>query len=164
MANTRYDEQRIDVESQVPRETAHHVDISGAKREFKELSRQLSGRYQKNPSTTGSEESSSGRDVEKGGVEEERFDLREYLTSSNDAHQQAGVKHKHVGVVWEDLQVEVIGGGGGENMKFYVRTFATDRGLDAILGFILIPFNLVLAYIIAPLLPKKKLPTVPIIH
>lgn len=94
MANTRYDEQRIDVESQVPRETAHHVDISGAKREFKELSRQLSGRYQKNPSTTGSEESSSGRDVEKGGVEEERFDLREYLTSSNDAHQQAGVKHK----------------------------------------------------------------------
>jgi len=48
-------------------------------------------------------------DLEKG-RDEETFDLREYLTSSNDASSSAGIKHKHVGVTWEDLKVLGIGG------------------------------------------------------
>lgn len=49
-----------------------------------------------------------GKDIE--AAEEEPFDLREYLTSSNDKNQAAGIKHKKVTVVWEDLQVDVFGG------------------------------------------------------
>lgn len=55
---------------------------------------------------------SSTIDLEKGhdGSQQETFDLREYLTSSNDANSAAGIKHKHVGVTWEDLEVSGIGG------------------------------------------------------
>lgn len=58
---------------------------------------------------------SSSVDLEKGrdGTRQETFDLREYLTSSNDANSAAGIKHKRVGVTWEDL--EVLGIGGEEN-------------------------------------------------
>jgi len=41
---------------------------------------------------------------------QETFDLREYLTSSNDANSAAGIKHKHIGVTWEDLEVSDVGG------------------------------------------------------
>ena len=51
------------------------------------------------------------KDIEKGVSDSERpFDLREYLTSSNDANERAGIKHKHVGVTWEDFHVDVFGG------------------------------------------------------
>ena len=55
---------------------------------------------------------SSSIDLEKGHDrnQQEAFDLREYLTSSNDANAAAGIKHKHVGVTWEDLEVLGIGG------------------------------------------------------
>lgn len=82
-------------------EGAHHVDIQQAEYVFNQLSRSLSQRSQ--PEKPG--------DVEKSEDAEGRFDLREYLQSSNDANQSAGIKHKHVGVTWEDLQVEIIGGG-----------------------------------------------------
>jgi hypothetical protein len=47
-----------------------------------------------------------GRD----GDRQETFDLREYLISSNDENSAVGIKHKHVGVTWEDLEVSGIGG------------------------------------------------------
>ncbi|OBZ78638.1 Brefeldin A resistance protein [Grifola frondosa] len=49
--------------------------------------------------------------------------LREYLTSSNSASERAGLLHKHVGVTWENLQVDVFG---GANHKVYVKTFGHD--------------------------------------
>ena len=51
-------------------------------------------------------------DLERGRGEDpqETFNLREYLTSSNDESSAAGIKHKHVGVTWEDLEVSAIGG------------------------------------------------------
>lgn len=83
------------------------VDIQEAENVFNELSRTLSG-PQDDAASCGTDKV---LDVEKGGLEDDdRFDLREYLQSSNDAHQRAGIKHKHVGVTWEDLQVEVLGG------------------------------------------------------
>lgn len=91
---------------------AHHVDVQQAEHIFNELSRALSRRsnqdQEKSPTP-----SYQGKDIEKGGFPEEgRFDLREYLQSSNDAHQSAGIKHKHVGVTWEDLEIQVAGGEG----------------------------------------------------
>ena len=50
-----------------------------------------------------------GKDLEKAQDAEGSFNLREYLASSADRNQQAGIKHKHVGVTWEGLQVDVIG-------------------------------------------------------
>lgn len=69
----------------------HHVDVASAKRSFNELSRQMSGLIAKQSQDT----MLGGPDVEKAVEEDvEPFDLREYLTSSNDANQAAGIKHK----------------------------------------------------------------------
>lgn len=100
-------------EHRSPDQDASSVDVQQAEETFNELSRQLSARSQtaipdtKNPSPTSTV---AGHDVEKAEHSQEPFDLREYLTSSNDANQQAGIKHKHVGVTWEDLEVKVMGG------------------------------------------------------
>jgi ATP-binding cassette, subfamily G (WHITE), member 2, SNQ2 len=53
----------------------------------------------------------SEQDIEKGSLHNnEHFDLRDYLTSSIEANQGAGIQHKHVGVTWENLQVVAPGG------------------------------------------------------
>jgi hypothetical protein len=78
-----------------------HVDVASAEAQFNDLARELSRH---------SEPKTSDADVENGDVAEGVFDLREYLTSSNDANDAAGIKHKHVGVTWENLQVDVMGG------------------------------------------------------
>lgn len=82
----------------------HHVDVQQAEEAFNRHSRVLSHKSTKHV------EDDSSDDLEKGGENEETFDLREYLTSSNDANQSAGIKHKHVGVTWENLKVDVVGG------------------------------------------------------
>lgn len=79
-------------------DSSRGIDVVRAEEEFNALSRQLSGpsdvhrkRSQLSTTTVGDD------DVEKGvkdGEEREHFDLREYLSSSNDANQQAGIKHK----------------------------------------------------------------------
>ncbi|KAE9401914.1 pleiotropic drug resistance ABC transporter [Gymnopus androsaceus JB14] len=151
-AATLYEEQRADaIESQVPHQTGH-VDVSAAERQFNELSRQLSRHSQKRGSTSSAE---TANDIEKGIEQEDAFDLKDYLSSSNDAYQQAGIKHKHVGVTWEDLQVDVFG---GADSKLFVRTFA-----NAILGFILSPITLIWSFI-SPLFPKKNIPMKSILH
>lgn len=92
------------------RRSVNQVDIRQAESEFTQLQRTLSRpAYDNRPQSSKHEHLS--KDLEKDdSVEEERFDLREYLTSSNDASQAAGIKHKHVGVTWEDLEVTGIGG------------------------------------------------------
>lgn len=75
----------------------HHVDIEGAKREFAKLERALTQNSLKD----------AKRDLEKDD-EDERFDLRDYFQNSHDASDANGVRHKHVGVVWDDLSVEVL--------------------------------------------------------
>lgn len=90
-----YDDKRPD-----PMSTSSHVDVKSAEEEFNTLSRQLTIRSQKNEGDRNKLNSSAttvaSNDVEKGAEkgEPEYFDLREYLSSSNDANQQAGVKHK----------------------------------------------------------------------
>jgi ATP-binding cassette, subfamily G (WHITE), member 2, SNQ2 len=98
------------------------VDVSRAEFDFFALSRQLSRRSGvarwdnpsavtiQNPDSYASSDQSAKtpdgnlkefekgaiNDLEKGRLEDEteRFDLREYLTSSNDDYQQAGIRHK----------------------------------------------------------------------
>ena len=116
-----------------------HIDVRRAEEEFNTLSRQLSNRLANSirnttDSTTTAHDPEKGLDVD----EEERFDLREYLTSSNDANQKAGIRHKvksesqslghvliacfqNVGVVWENLQVEVAGGLDSKVATFPIR-------------------------------------------
>lgn len=110
MADTPGDERTLRADDS----EEHHVDVHQAEELFNELSRALSKRsnedYAKSHAENGSTPGLQEKDVEKASTEDElRFDLREYLQSSNDANQAAGIKHKHVGVTWENLQVEVVG-------------------------------------------------------
>lgn len=94
------------------------ADVVEAEERFNALARQLSRQsFQSQRTRAEPEGESKGKDLEKGISEEDesgedRFDLREYLASSNGANEAHGIKHKHVGVTWEDLQVEVTGGVG----------------------------------------------------
>ncbi|KAM5536016.1 hypothetical protein V8D89_010274 [Ganoderma adspersum] len=112
---------------------AHHVDITEATAQFNELQRVLSVRSQQADSESERTRSINGKDLEKDGNHDaEAFDLRAYLSSSNDQSQAAGISHKHVGVTWDNLQVSGFGGAGH---KIYIRTFGED-----VLGFWLSPF------------------------
>lgn len=77
------------------------IDVIRAEQEFNELSRQLSGRgeefegrWDEKSASTVHASGEGGRDIEKGEDKSDAFDLRDYLTSSNDANQEAGIKHK----------------------------------------------------------------------
>jgi len=93
--------------------TSPNVDICQAEIEFVQLQHQLTYR-DNHAQSSKSQPECLRKDLEKASCDdlgaEEHFDLREYLTSSNDASQAAGIKHKHVGVTWDDLQVTGIGG------------------------------------------------------
>jgi len=134
---------------------------------------------------------SSPVDLEKGhdGDRQETFDLREYLTSSNDANSAAGIKHKHVGVTWEVLEVSGIGGGDNKvrrcvecflrSSSHHVRSsdvrvhicrsvfpvpfsgFILNSWADAIIGLVTFPF-VVLHNALQPILPKKLTQTPPL--
>ena len=76
-------------------ERIDQIDVARAEEEFYALSRQLTARAE--AAEKGSQLSvatRAGNDSEKGDNTPEVFDLREYLTSSNDANQNAGIKHK----------------------------------------------------------------------
>jgi hypothetical protein len=66
------------------------------------------------------------KDVEKGPPNGDGpFNLRNCLTSSNEANKAAGIQPKHVGVIWENLQV-VVGG----SIDHKVRTYFDGVGTD----------------------------------
>ena len=96
-----------------------HIDVDHAEAQFNQLQHDLSkpdyGEGTKTISSTPQQEKTL-KDIETASLAPavERFDLREYLTSSNDASQAAGIKHKHVGITWEDLEVLGVGGEGSK--------------------------------------------------
>ena len=75
-----------------------HVDVAQAENQFHVLERRMTQHSTKDKDQdsvkTATVEGSNSDDPEKGKVEPERFDLREYLSSSNDANAAAGIKHK----------------------------------------------------------------------
>jgi ATP-binding cassette subfamily G (WHITE) protein 2 (SNQ2) len=94
-----------------PPSAASSVNVEQAENAFHELSRQLSQGTFVNDREQGTAMEGKAKDLEKGVSDsEEPFDLRDYLTSSNDANERAGIKHKHVGVIWQDFHVDVLGG------------------------------------------------------
>ncbi|KAJ7922816.1 pleiotropic drug resistance ABC transporter [Mycena leptocephala] len=131
------DEEQRSVHQAVSHSTPYSVDVAKAEQEFNALARQLSRK---------SQEGIMPSDVEKGG-NEDPFDLREYLTTSNDAQQQAGIKH--VSVTWDDLQVDVAGG--------------LDSKVSACLDFFL-AIPLYIWSLFLPLLGKKEGPSRTILH
>ncbi|KAJ6520219.1 ABC-2 type transporter-domain-containing protein [Mycena sanguinolenta] len=130
------------------------TDIEQAKDEFNALSRQLTLKSQDNSVSGATARAES--DVEKAEDSEPPFDLREYLTTSNDVQQQAGIKHVHVGVTWDDLEVKVAG---GLDSKLYVGTF----GGACLEFFLAIPLY-IWSQIFAPWLTKTEAPTRTILH
>lgn len=103
----------IPSETPTLRDARSEVDIVSAEQAFHRLERELSRESREaRDEIEEKERLKLGYDVEKaqGAPEAAQFDLREYLSSTNDAHQKAGLRHKHVGVTWEDLQVDVFGG------------------------------------------------------
>ncbi|KAJ7109815.1 ABC-2 type transporter-domain-containing protein [Mycena epipterygia] len=137
----------------------HSVDVAKAEQEFNALSRQLtqrSLRHAQSALTARTATTRAASDLEKGdGDIEEPFDLRDYLTSSNDAEQQAGIKHKHVGVTWDDLEVRVAG---TVDSKWYVGTFA-----GACLDFLLV-IPLYILGLTSSFFTKKEGPSRVILH
>ena len=92
---------------------ANRVNVQQAEADFTQLRHGLSSPNSEDHAIRTQSPTLQFEQLEKapGEVEaEEPFDLREYLTSSNDASQAAGIKHKHVGVTWDDLEVVGIGG------------------------------------------------------
>ncbi|KAJ7269337.1 ABC-2 type transporter-domain-containing protein [Mycena haematopus] len=147
MTNRRFKGSRYPIESVMPLRPSlilTMTDVAQAKEEFNALSRQLTQRSQENLPSGATTRAAS--DVEKASTEEPPFDLREYLTSSNDAQQQAGIKH--VGVTWDDLEVKVAG---GLDSKLYVGTFG-----GACLNFFLAIPLYIWSQIFAPLLTKTE--------
>lgn len=95
MSDTRID--AADEKQQDSRRGFSGINVIRAKNEFDALARSLSKQSAQGQKSSNATVASQD-DIEKVGKDaSEQFDLREYLTSSNDAHQQAGIKHK-VGV------------------------------------------------------------------
>jgi len=89
------------------------------------------------PEKTATRQSQQIVDSEKGGkTEDDEFNLADVLRSGRDKSDQAGIKRKKVGVVWEDL--EVVGGGG---LKINIRNF-----LSAIIEQFLMPVLMILGW------------------
>ncbi len=108
MADTPGDDRTLRGDA-TPLPDSHHVDIAQAQSQFNELQRVLSIRSQQADSDRTPSPHEKAHDVEKG-EKDQTFDLRAYLSSSSQAAQQAGLAHKHVGVTWENLRVEGVGG------------------------------------------------------
>jgi hypothetical protein len=108
------------------------VNISQAEADFAELNKALShaSRISRRSSRVPSHK---GGDVEKAAdsdsSSDEQFDLEAVLRGNRDEEEAAGIKSKHVGVVWENLTVSGIGG-----VKNFVKTFP-----DAFVDFVNVP-------------------------
>ncbi|GAB7347060.1 hypothetical protein MBLNU459_g3198t2 [Dothideomycetes sp. NU459] len=136
--NSEYDE----LAGSVPVQPAHHqrsgVNVEQAQAEFAELNRQLTGMSQasRRLSRTQSRRSvknATVQDLEKAETSEtsddEQFDLESYLRGNKRLEEEAGIKNKHIGVIWNNLGVKGVGG-----IKNYVKTFP-----DAFISFFNFP-------------------------
>ena len=102
------------------------VSVERAEEEFAELRRELTGISQRSQRSRRQSISSAiqkGKDVEKGAVsdlasDDEQFDLEGTLRGNKTTDEEAGIRSKRIGVVWEGLTV--TGQGGVTN---FVKTF-----------------------------------------
>ncbi|KAN0100115.1 hypothetical protein V8E55_000099 [Tylopilus felleus] len=152
-----------------------HFDVEKAEDTYNELARQLSRQsaHLDRSKQTSRTASVYNGDLEKGDEAEKPFGLRDYLTSSNDANQAAGIKHKHVGVTWEDLHVGIIGEAdqkASHSVFFLPDVFLTLSQhrytlilLDSVINFFLAPLLWIWGYIMR-FIPHQQSPTRTILH
>ncbi|GAA93595.1 hypothetical protein E5Q_00239 [Mixia osmundae IAM 14324] len=99
-----------------------HVDVHKAKQEFHDLSRKYSNepaQYDKAAQPDLEKALSRGSQGGFGGADRmDEFDLEDYLRNNSAARDEAGFKHKSLGVTWK--QLSVVGAGG---MRLNIRTF-----------------------------------------
>lgn len=121
-----------------PRSNSHGVDVENAQAEFAELRREMtaSSQLSQKMSRTQSGKSKSKKvtDLEKAATaddpeDEGQFDLEGYLRGNKQLEEEAGIKNKHIGVIWDHLTVSGTGG-----VKNYVKTFP-----DAFVDFFNVP-------------------------
>ncbi|KAA8647011.1 hypothetical protein EYZ11_000144 [Aspergillus tanneri] len=112
------------------------VDVQRAEQEFSELNRQFSTISHHTQCI--SKQASRKSKVVEGGDEEksaalddadEPWNLETALRGSQIAETEAGIKSKHIGVIWDNLTVRGLGG-----VKTYIKTFP-----DAIVDFFNVP-------------------------
>lgn len=106
------------------------VNIERAEAEFAELSKELSRTSQLSRRITRTQSRQKGDaipDVEKApeseGSDDEPFDLEVVLRGNKSEEEAAGIKSKHIGVVWDNLTVSGIGG-----VKNYVKVSCSQLG------------------------------------
>ncbi|RMZ85272.1 hypothetical protein DV738_g374, partial [Chaetothyriales sp. CBS 135597] len=122
---------RTSLDSYGLQRTTSGVDVERAEKEFAELSRELSA-ISRRVSKTGSV--TQATDLEKAAsssddTAKQAFDLETTLRGNREAEGAAGIKSKHIGVIWENLTVRGIGG-----VKNFVRVFP-----DAFVDFFNVP-------------------------
>ena len=128
------------------------VSVARGKSEFATLERRFSQHSRRSVASGFAKpdrviSNASVPDVEKGKKEEDEFDLPLVLRSGRERADEAGIKHKSVGVVWEDL--EVIGAGG---MKINIRHFS-----DAVMEQFIMPVIGLLGLVgYKPFAPKPR--------
>lgn len=119
------------------------VDVEEAETQFAELQRELSGisqhsrRLSRQQSRRSIKKETGVKDIEKAvssdtSEEGEPFDLEDTLRGNKRLEDEAGIKSKQIGVVWENLTVKGIGG-----IKNHVKTFP-----DAFVSFFNFPETL----------------------
>ncbi|PNS16438.1 ABC transporter G family member 21 [Sphaceloma murrayae] len=113
------------------------VDVKTGEEEFAQLGRQLSSlsqssrRRSQQASRRASKVGGVAADVEKAAVDStssddgEPFDLQSYLRNSKAMEDEAGIKEKQIGVLWDGLTVKGYGG-----FRIFTPTFP-----DAVVGF-----------------------------
>ena len=109
-------------------ESRSGVDVVAAERKFADLQRQLNGikqrllkrvkKQQKNGATGGGPDMEKAISSETSADGEEPFDLEDTLRGNKRLEEEAGVKDKQIGVIWDNLTVKGVGGS-----KVYVKTF-----------------------------------------
>ncbi|KAI9374499.1 ABC-2 type transporter-domain-containing protein [Aspergillus egyptiacus] len=138
--SSNYEQNREWVRQNNPRGFVSHdsgVNVERAEQEFAELNRELSSisyqaqRLSKHASRVSKNEVHS-KDVERCASSTESvepWDLETALRGNRAAELEAGIKSKHIGVIWENLTVRGIGGS-----KSFIKTFP-----DAIVDFFNVP-------------------------
>ncbi|OJD19208.1 hypothetical protein AJ78_00821 [Emergomyces pasteurianus Ep9510] len=105
------------------------VDVHQAEEDFAQLSKELSGVSRNSRQHSILEGKEARNDVENVAAPDGRWDLEAALRGNQAAEVEAGIRPKHIGVIWEDLTVRGIGG-----VKNIVKTFP-----DAIIDFFNVP-------------------------
>ena len=128
------DRRRTSTDSYGLHRTQSGVDVERAEKEFAELNREFSSISRRISRTQSRASAARGRDLEKAVSSsdetlDDAFDLEHTLRGNREADNEAGIKPKHIGVVWDNLTVRGIGG-----VKNFVKVFP-----DAFVDFFNVP-------------------------